>query len=169
MQSSIPHLEPLTRFRHRITELNRLYNHDDPVHPLMEMDGETWHRTLESRDAERLPVTEALSARKSLAAIHQTFPAEAPVPEQAAYLIRAFNGMRPFQAANHRTGWDYAAEVLHHAGHDVVATEPEVHELGNELWSIMDGAYPDGFHASKLLDQDEVWDYLTGYMHRRVA
>lgn len=169
MQAIIQHLEPLTRFRRRVSDLNRVYNPDDSVHGVVTMPGPKWQAYLQSADADPTLVTEGLVARKQLAVIHQSFPAGAAMHEQAAYLVRAFNGLRPFAEANHRTGWDYTAEIVRHAGHDLVATMPESRNLGNELWRVMESAYPDGFIARWILDEDEVWDYLSDYFHRRIA
>lgn len=168
VQATIQHLEPLSRFRSRVTDLNRLYSPDDPLHTLVSMDGERWHLYMHGPDGRADHVAQGLAARKAIAAIHQGFPA-GPMHEQATYLVRAFAGMRPFAEANHRTGWDYTAELVHHNGHELIGTVPEIRTLGSELWRIMEGAYPDGFHAGILGQRDEVWDYLAGYFHRRIA
>lgn len=156
-------IEPLDRFMHRVVELNRLHNPDDPLHDAMltpRVNG----------DARRTAApTPAGAARKALASIHREFPFGAPVHEQAAYLLRAFAGLAVFGAGNFRTGWDYAGELLAHHGHSIEATVDDAQDLGAGLWDRLAATYPDGMPRTRLLDRDESLEWLSDWLQHRIA
>jgi hypothetical protein len=157
-------IEPLDRFLHRVVELNRLHNHDDPLHDAIVG---TPRANGDVRRATRAPAGAA--ARKALAGIHREFPFGAPVHEQAAYLLRAFCGLAVFSEGNFRTGWDYAGELLAHHGHSVEATLRESQDLGAALWDRLSATYPNGMGRTALLDRDDTLDWLGEWLHDRIA
>lgn len=152
-QASIHHLEKVPAFLERIVALNRIHNPDDPVHDRITGDAE---------DAE------AKEARQRLVRIHRHFP-EAPMAEQAAYLLRAFNGMRPFGLANHRTGWDYLDDLVRHHDHRILASEAEGRDLGNDIWDRLRQEHPDGITADGLPDRDATHEWLTEWFRHRIG
>lgn len=109
---NIPRLEPAQRFVTRAVLLNRFHAPDEE----------------EYRDA-----------RHVLGAIHNGFP-DAPVHEQAAYVVARIVRDRPFREANFRTAWDYMADLLDHRGFDLEASLAEAQELGNRVWDMAEEA-----------------------------
>lgn len=160
LPESIFHLEPFPQFLRRVIDLNRLYNPEDPLHEAL--------LRLSTGDT-AAGGDEASLARKKLATIHKEFPHGAPLHEQAAYVVRAFNGLRPFAEANHRTGWDYLSELMIHSGYEVFPSEEEGRALGNEVWGRVGEAYPDGFGRNRVLDRDAVFQYLADWFRPRIA
>jgi len=171
MSPSIFHLEKFPHFLKRVVDLNRVHARDDPVHGALLLEGERRQSLLGQGDPE--PDTLAgrtQRARRLLSTIHHEFPAGAPVHEQAAYLVRAFSGLRPFDEANHRTGWDYLAETLQHNGHELLAGEDEGRVLGNEVWHRLGSE--EGTPAlgpADVLERDAAFEYLVDWFHHRIA
>lgn len=149
MQATVFHLEKLPAFVRRAVELNRLHAPDDDLHDAI-LEGATGDG--------------AAHARHVLQTIHRHFPEGASLAVQAAYLVRAFGGLRPFSEANHRTGWDVMAEVLQHAGHQVLATPDEIRSLGNTLWEDLQG-----FQEEDLEEVDDAARMLESWFHTRIA
>ena len=159
--ASIFHLEPFDRFTHRVVQLNALYNPEDPLHAALTGNG--------TGDNGAVPADAVAAARKRLAALHREFPAGAPVADQAAYLIRGFVGLAVFDEANHRTGWDYTAELLRHQHHEVVAPDAEARSLGAETWQRLQASHPDGLRRRDLSQRDDTFEMLRHWFHRRIS
>lgn len=153
------HLEKFPHFLARVVALNRLYAPDDPVHEhLMAASGPIAEGPEGWREAER--------TRRILHTIHRHFPEQAPVHEQAAYLVLQFSGLEPFPEANHRTGWDLTAEILQHAGHELTATVAEGQALGIRLWEEIQEA---GVPADGHLHHEHTLTWLGAWFHDRIA
>lgn len=159
-QQSVFHLEPFARFLHRVVELNRLHSPEGPLHEALSLEHDAWHEFVDQAGPD---ADDAIKARKELAEIHEQFPAGAPVHQQAAYLVRAFNAARPFTEANHRTGWDYTAELLEHNGFSMLATVGESRELGSQLWERLEGDTHD------VAAKDAVYEFLEEWFKPRLA
>ncbi len=141
-QRSVFHLEPFDHFHARVLELNSLYDPEE----------DSANGSSRAKDPE---------LRRSLQEIHAHFPS-APAAEQAAYLIWAFDGLRPLDKANHRTAWDYVAGMVEHADLHLLATEEEGRELGNIVWEAMEN------HLFVLDVQDDVYELLTDWFKHRI-
>lgn len=163
-------LEPYPRFLSRVVELNRLHNPDDRLHDFLHLAPEAWQDLLARQGAEPgTEVARASEARKSLHALHSEFPSGSPLPEQAAYLVRGFAGLQPFGEGNHQTGWDYTAELMSHHGHELLMGSEDGRGLGNDLWTRLESAYPQGFTRRNLLDRDETFAFLADWFRHRIA
>ena len=167
--ASIHRLEPFDRFMQRAIDLNALYSPDDPLHEQLVAVQPVATKPLDAPAEAIGSWTEVSWARKCLVTIHREFPFGAPVHEQAAYAVRAFAGLRVFAEANFRTGWDYTAELIEHAGRTLEAGVRDAEELGNELLDRMNQAYPTGFSRAMVLERDDVFDFLAEWFRRRVA
>ncbi len=152
-QSSIFHLEPFPEFLRRIVDLNRLHDPESDLHDAVFNDSEG----------------EAATTRKKLATIHRDFPYGAPLPEQMAYLVRAFTGLAPFDTANHRTGWDYAMELLLHHHKEPLPDEAAGRALAADLWERLQDTYPKGLSRKQVLDRDDTFHWLTDWFRHRMA
>ncbi len=152
-QASIHHLEKVPAFLERIVALNRVHSPDDPT-----LD----HVANPGGDAD------AKTTRQALVKIHRHFP-EAPMAEQAAYLVRAFNGLRPFAEANHRTVWDYLDDLVRHHDHRLLASEAEGRALGNDVWDRIREEHPDGLTAESLGDRDATHAWLVEWFQHRIG
>lgn len=151
--TSIFHLEPFPEFLRRIVELNRLHDPDSPLQDAIFHDSDG----------------DGAAARKRLATLHRDFPYGAPLHEQAAYLVRGFAGLAPFDAANHRTGWDYTMELLLHHHKEPLPDEDEGVALAADLWDRLEATYPDGMTRKQVLDRDDTWRWLADWFHHRMA
>lgn len=125
---TIHRLEPAKQFVNRVVLLNRFHAPDEDDYE---------------------------AAHHALGAVHNGFP-EAPIHEQAAYLVAAIATAKPFSEANFRTAYDYAADTLAHHGYDVEATVTDQQELGNAVWSLLDEG------------QDAVQSYAADWFKPRV-
>lgn len=162
MPQSIHHLERFPHFLKRVIALNQVYNPDDESHALLGLSGPEWEAAARGDS----PATKiAARSRKVLHAIHDHFPRGAALTEQAAYLVRAFSGLRPFQEANHRTGWDYTAEVISHGGSQLLATTDEGRALGNDLWDDLRGE----LSVDRLTAKDEAFARVHEWLRTRIA
>lgn len=163
---SIYKREPFSDFLARVLDLHSIYVEPDDLQETLRAhkanDEETVAAAASSPDAAAL-------ARKKLLTIHKDFPYGAPLAEQAAYLVRGFHGLAPFGEADHRTGWDYTAGLLEHAGHTVEATAQDVEEIGLQLLDRLAGSHPQGFGRGNVLDRDDVFAWLTDWFHHRIA
>lgn len=154
MEKTIFKLEPFPRFLQRTLELNRLHSPEDDLHTAL--DGEATSK-------------EAAWARKLLATIHKEFPEGAQVHEQAAFLVRAFGGLRPFSEANFRTGYDYTVGLLEHHGHPVMVSEDEARAMGADLWDRIEEAFPKGMPRGSALDRDDAFTFLADWFKPRIG
>lgn len=167
--TSIFHLEKLTHFRRRVVDLNRVHDPDNPLHDILLLEGGAWEAFQDGDDADGL-LERAQHGRRALAAIHTSFPAGAPAHEQAAHVVRAFNGLRPFDQANHPTAWDYLAELVEHNGHELMAEDGEGHALGNDVWErIAEQHGPEGFDRDRVAERDAAFDYLVEWFRHRIG
>ncbi|MGB0652175.1 MAG: hypothetical protein ACPGQL_03155 [Thermoplasmatota archaeon] len=165
---SIFHLEKYPFFLSRVVELNKLYSPDSDLHDLLAMDPEAWQEAAQGVDPDpKTKMGRALIVRRCLHALHANFPSGAPVHEQVAYLVRGFAGMRLFDEANFRTGWDYAGELLQH--NDLALTEADHGVLGNDLFERVEAAYGPFMDKKALLDRDDVFDFLAAWFQDRIA
>ncbi len=127
---NISRLEPTRQFVTRLVLLNRFHAPDE---------------------------TDYEGARHALAGVHKSFP-EAPVHEQAAYLVTHVAAQRAFATGNFRTAWDYMADTLAHKGFDLEATHSEVNEWRSKAMNQIDEE-PAEFQA-------ELADWLRSRIHR---
>lgn len=151
--ASIFHLEPFPAFLRRIVELNRLHDPEADLHAAI-------------FDADK---GDGAAARKKLATLHRDFPYGAPVHEQAAYLLRGFVGLAPFDRANHRTGWDYTMELLLHHHKEPLPDAEAGRDLAADLWDRMEAAYPKGLSRKQVLDRDDTFRWLADWFRHRMA
>ncbi len=168
---SIFHLEKYPFFLKRVLELNRLYNPEDPVHAPLELNGDDWHEFASNANGSGpdTPQGRAVIVRKCLYSVHANFPNGSPVHEQMAYLVRAFTGLRLFNEANFRTGWDYAMETAMHNRFEVMASDEDRVELANEVFDQCVEAYGEFLDKKLLLERDDVFNYVADWFHHRVA
>ncbi len=168
---SIFHLEKYPFFLNRVLELNRLYNPEDPLHAPLELTGDAWHEFATKADgaAPDSPEGRAVVARKCLYSLHANFPNGSPVHEQMAYLVRGFTGMRLFNEANFRTGWDYAMETAMHNRFELMANDEDRMELANEVFDRCTQTYGDFLEKRLLLERDDVFNYAAEWFHHRMA
>ncbi len=165
MPTSIHHIERFDHFLKHATQLNRLYAPDDPLLDALELDAEAWQAA--SQVANPAPeVKAAIEARRSLHLLHRNFPAGEPSHIQAAYLLRGFTGLGPFNEANARTGWDYTAEMLQHGGRNLDATWDDARALATSLWMDLEGQ---AFGKEALLARDENFNELSEWFKGRIA
>lgn len=168
MTQSVSHLENWPRFLERVVRLNAVHAPDDRLHAPLRLDPQQWqHVKDQSEPGDGSLLDRAAGSRRALRAIHSHFPAGAPAHEQAAYLVRAFAALRPFDEANHRTGWDFTAELLDHHGCELMATEAEGRELGNQVWDGLDEDRADG--VAQAAARDELFEYLAQWFRTRIA
>lgn len=167
--TSILHLERLPLFRRRVVDLNRVHDPDNDLHDAILLETDAWEAFQASPQANGL-LERAVHGRRGLAAIHKSFPATGPLHEQAAYLVRAFNGVRPFDQANHPTAWDYLGGLAAHHGHALLVNDEEGRSLGNEVWDrIAERHGADGFGRDLVAERDGTFEYLTEWFRHRIG
>lgn len=159
---SIYKRESFADFQARVVELNKLYS-EDTLHADLIAGKDNDEETVASIAS---APSEAVLARKKLLTIHKDFPYGARPAEQAAFLIRGFAGLAPFATGNFRTGWDYTAELFHHAGIQW-NLDADSEELALQLTDRL-GTYEGGFQRRHCLDRDELFDWLTSWCQEQI-
>jgi len=152
--ASIYRLGPADAFVRRAAALARLHEPDDDDLPALV-------------DHARILPDGSAATRRALLAIHREFPDLAPVHEQAAYLVRAMAGLRPFAAASDLTGWDLAAETLEHHGFDLLAGSEDGRSLLAGLWRHLDGSDPG--QLGWLQSRDAAFHWLADWFRPRIV
>jgi hypothetical protein len=149
--------ESFAEFQARVVELNKLYG-EDSVHADLISGKDNDEETVAAISA---APHDAVLARKKLMTIHKDFPYGSNSADQAAFLLRAFAGLAPFSKGNFETGWDYTAELFHHAGInwnlDTDATELSL-QITDRLSS-----YQGGFQRRHCLERDEMFAWLSAW------
>lgn len=163
---SVYEREGFGEFLHRIIRIRLDAELAHPVHDAL-LEGR--HNDEETVATIAVSPGDAVRARKALRTIHNDFPYGASVPEQAAFLLRAFIGLDPFGDDDRRTGWTYLVGLLNDHGWTLHADETAQTALVSHLQSRLDATHPGGFQRRHALDRDDVFSGLVDWFDRHLT
>lgn len=112
--------------------------------------------------------SDAVRTRKALRTIHSDFPYGANVPDQCAYLLRAFIGLDAFGDNDTDTGWAYLHDLLEAHGWGLPVDGRVQASTTQKLQRQMTELHPAGFQRRHVLDRDASFDTLRTWFDKHL-